>query len=183
MSIGNFSEGRENSDNIEARIENSEKKTEQKSESIEQRNENVDSKMDEYESEQQEKSDNNESRKDVSDDSQKRGMWDKLKSMFKRDSGNGSDEKTDVTKEEPSEKSDPVKSFRDRLKEGAPSLEQQAAHAKNLEGRDEYLKEREMSDRANEQNPHRKSWELSDEQKAFYDQRYKEFLDKHRIQN
>ncbi len=183
MSIGNFSESREGSDNNESRMENSEKKNEQKTESSEQRNENVDSKMDEHESKQEKQSDNKESKKDSSEESEKQGVWDKLKSFFKKDGGEDRGEKSDDGKEDSADKSDPVKSFKDRMKEGAPSMEQQAADAKKMEGRDEYLRDREMSDRANEQNPNRKSWEMSSEQKAAFDQGTKEVLDKYRSQN
>ena len=183
MSIGNFKETSEGSDNNESRMENSEKKGEQKAESTEKRNENVDSKMDEHESKQEKQSEDKENKKDTSDDSQKQSPWERMKSFFKKDGGNEKGEKNDGAKEESSEKSDPAKSFRDKMKEGAPSLEQQAADAKKMEGRDEYLKNREMSDRANEQNPNRKSWEMSSEQKAAFDKGTKEVLDKYRNQN
>ena len=154
MSIGNFKETNEGNDNNESRMENSETKGEQKAESTEKRNENVDSKMDEHESKQEKQSENKENKKDASEDSQKQGFFDKLKALLKKDGGDSNGEKNDGAKAD-SEKADQTKSFKDKLKEGAPSLEQQAADAKKMEGRDEYLKNREMSDRANEQNPNR----------------------------
>lgn len=133
MSIGNFKETSEGSDNNESRMENSEKKGEQKTESTEKRNENVDSKMDEHESKQEKQSEDKENKKDASDDSQKQSPWERMKSFFKKDGGDEKGEKPDSAKEDSAEKTDPVKSFKDRMKEGAPSLEQQAADAKNYD--------------------------------------------------
>ena len=62
-------------------------------------------------------------------------------------------------------------------------MDKQATDAKKLEGRDEYLKNREMSDRANKENPNKKSWELSSEQREHVNKGTKEVLDKYNKQN
>ena len=57
-------------------------------------------------------------------------------------------------------------SFTDSLKQGAPSQQKQAEFAKTLKNREQYLRERAKSERALKENPNKKSWELSSEQKA-----------------
>lgn len=57
-------------------------------------------------------------------------------------------------------------SFTDSLKKGAPSQQQQSKFAESLKNREQYLKDRAKSERAHKENPNKKSWELSSEQKA-----------------
>ena len=159
MSIGNFKETSEGSDNNESRMENSEKKGEQKTESTEKRNENVDSKMDEHESKQEKQSEDRENKKDASDDSQKQSPWERMKSFFKKDGGNEKGEKNDGAKEETTEKPDQAKSFRDRMKEGAPSLDEQAATAKNFDRNENKKSETSESSSDEARTPGGDAWE------------------------
>ena len=175
MAIGKFNETSENKDNRESKIENSEKNKEQKVESNEKRGENVDRMIANH---AERKVGRKEQKDSGEQNGDKPGLWDRFKSFGKKENSDGQKEKSDASKE-----TSPRQSFKDRLKEGAPSMDKQATDAKKLEGRDEYLKNREMSDRANKENPNKKSWELSSEQREHVNKGTKEVLDKYNKQN
>lgn len=159
MSIGNFKETSEGSDNNESRMENFEKKSEQKTESTENRNENVDFKMNEHESKQEKRFEDKENEKDVSEDSQKQSPWERIKFFFKKDGSNEKGERNDDTKEETTEKHDQAKSFRDRMREGAPSLDDQAATVKNLNRNENRKSETSESSSDEARTPGGDAWE------------------------
>ena len=71
-------------------------------------------------------------------------------------------------------------SFKDSLKKGAPSQQKQAEFAKTLKNREQYLKDRAKSERALKENPNKKSWELSSEQKADLKKGTEQVLKKYR---
>ncbi len=101
-------------------------------------------------------------------DSEHKSKFDSLKEKFnafkEKLSKSEEGEKPDVQQKTDGTDEKKETSFTDRLREGAPSLEEQAEMAKNLPGRDEYLEAREKSEKAKSDYPDLKDWELTPEQ-------------------
>lgn len=167
MSLGNFKETNESSEVNEARenTDNTEKPRNQILETPESYDDDFDSKLDSKERNNESKKDGQDGGEDVG--GEKTSLLDKMRNLFsKKESGEDSDSKVDAQTEQNNDGNDKRNSFLEDLRKDSPSLEEQAQHAKDLPGRDEYLDAREKSEQAKRDYPDLKDWELSPEQLA-----------------
>lgn len=195
MAFGNFRETSENTETNEARetTDNTEKSRNQILETPENYDDDFDNKLDSNEAnennEKRQTTENNNSEENIAHGEkenveEKNSLLDRMKNLFSKKENN---EKVDLEGNnkinDSCDKSESTKernSFVENLRESAPSYEEQAKNAKIFDGpeKDSYLDQRAKSERAYEENPNKKSWELSSEQMDDYKKAEAERLEK-----
>lgn len=173
MAIGNFRESNESYEVNETKenTDNTEKPRNQILETPKSYDDDFDNRMD---SRERKNESGRESKDSVYEPERgggegKASLLDKMRNLFSKRENNDSNEGNEGEKNKETsakESADNGSSFRDKLRESAPSMEEQAEQAKEFSGREEYLEDREKKEQARQDHPDLKSWELSPEQLA-----------------
>lgn len=158
MAIGKFDETNEKNETNEAKeaTDNNEKKRNQILDTPEDYDDDFDKKLDENENKES-KDQPKEASEEKGDDKEKNSIMDKLRNLFSKKENNDDkgESKEESDKKDDGHHTEAENSFRDKIKVDTP--------IKVPEGGEEYKKAREESDKANEEYPDRKSWELTPE--------------------